>query len=93
MNKHFTLGKIATSLTLLGGLSVIAPQAIAIVPLAGTNISNVATATYTDNTGNERVVTSNEVKTLVAQIGSFTLEADRNTKWPSHILTRANEHR
>lgn len=94
MKHSFQLSKIAAALTVAGGVSLFAGSAMAAVPLAGTNISNVATATYTDNTGTERVVTSNEVKTLVAQVGSFTLEADRAAQTTpngqvtlSHILT------
>ncbi|CAM3031750.1 DUF11 domain-containing protein [Acinetobacter celticus] len=94
MKHSFQLSKLAASLAVIGGVSLFSSQTMAAVPLAGTNISNVATATYTDNTGTERVVTSNEVKTLVAQIGSFTLEANRSAQTTpngqvslSHILT------
>lgn len=93
MKNIFKLSTVAAALAVAGGVSF-SSQTMAAVPLAGTNISNVATATYTDNTGTERVVTSNEVKTLVAQIGSFTLEADRSAQTTpngqvtfSHILT------
>lgn len=93
MKNTFKLSTVAAALAVAGGVSF-SSQTMAAVPLAGTNISNVATATYTDNTGTERVVTSNEVKTLVAQIGSFTLEADRSAQTTpngqvtfSHILT------
>lgn len=94
MKNNFQLTKIAASLAVMGGVSLLGSQAMAAAPLAGTNISNVATASYTDNTGTERVVTSNEVKTLVAQVGSFTLEANRAAQTTangqvtfSHILT------
>lgn len=94
MKHSFQLSKVAAALAVASGMSLFATSAVAATPLAGTNISNVATATYTDNTGTERVVTSNEVKTLVAQIGSFTLEADREAETTangqitfSHILT------
>ena len=96
MKQHFQLSKVATALAVAGGVSLFGSSAIAATsaPLAGTNISNVATASYTDNTGIGRVVTSNEVKTLVAQVGSFTLEADRSAQTTpngqvtlSHILT------
>ena len=94
MKNNFQLSKIAASLAVMGGVSLFSGQTMAAVPLAGTNISNVATASYTDNTGTERVVTSNEVKTLVAQVGSFTLEANRSAQTTpngqvtfSHILT------
>ncbi len=94
MKNNFQLSKVAASLAVIGGVSLFSGQIMAAVPLAGTNISNVATASYTDNTGTERVVTSNEVKTLVAQVGSFTLEANRSAQTTpngqvtfSHILT------
>lgn len=94
MKNNFQLSKLAASLAVMGGMSLFSGQLMAAAPLAGTNISNVATASYTDNTGTQQVVTSNEVKTLVAQIGSFTLEADRTAQTTpngqvslSHILT------
>ena len=74
MKNNFQLTKIAASLAVMGGVSLLGSQAMAAAPLAGTNISNVATASYIDNTGTERVVTSNEVKTLVAQVGSLHLK-------------------
>lgn len=67
MKNNFQLSKVAASLAVIGGVSLFSGQIMAAVPLAGTNISNVATASYTDNTGTERVVTSNEVKTEVDQ--------------------------
>ena len=73
MKNNFQLSKLAASLAVMGGMSLFSGQLMAAAPLAGTNISNVATASYTDNTNTERVVTSNVVKTLVAQVGSFTL--------------------
>lgn len=95
MKSHFPLNKVAASLAVIGGVSLFSTQGMAAVtPMAGTNISNVATATYTDSTGTERVVTSNEVKTIVAQVGSFTLEANRTAQTTPngqvtlpHILT------
>src|SRR5690606_32405643 len=94
MKTKFQLSKVAASLAVIGGVSLLSSQTMAATPLAGTNISNIATATYTDNTGTERVVTSNEVKTIVAQVGSFTLVADRTAQTTpngqvtySHILT------
>ena len=94
MKHNFQLSKIAASLAVMGGVVFVSSQAMAATPVAGTNISNVATASYTDNTGTTRTVTSNEVKTVVAQVGSFTLVQDRSvTTVPngqatmSHILT------
>lgn len=96
MKQHFQLSKVAAALAVAGGVSLFGSSAIAAAytPLAGQNISNVATATYTDNTQTERVVTSNVVKTLVAQVGSFTLvqsnerqtAANSSVSFP-HILT------
>ncbi|BCU64221.1 hypothetical protein F941_02178 [Acinetobacter bouvetii DSM 14964 = CIP 107468] len=96
MKQRFQLSKIATALAVVGGVSFFGSSAMAATstPLAGQNISNVATATYTDNTNTERVVTSNVVKTLVAQVGSFTLvqsnerqtAANSSVSFP-HILT------
>ncbi|WP_159152766.1 DUF7619 domain-containing protein [Acinetobacter johnsonii] len=94
MKHNFQLSKIAASLAVMSGVVFVSSQAMAATPVAGTNISNVATASYTDNTGTTRTVTSNEVKTVVAQVGSFTLVQDRSvTTVPngqatmSHILT------
>ncbi|MCY1162025.1 hypothetical protein D9M71_22140 [compost metagenome] len=96
MKQHFQLSKVAAALAVAGGVSLFGSSAMAAAstPLAGQNISNVATATYTDNTQTERVVTSNVVKTLVAQVGSFTLvqsnerqtAANSSVSFP-HILT------
>lgn len=94
MKHNFQLSKIAASLAVMGGVVFVSSQVMAATPVAGTNISNVATASYTDNTGTTRTVTSNEVKTVVEQVGSFTLVQDRSvTTVPngqatmSHILT------
>lgn len=64
--------------TALGGLALISTGAQAAAPAAGTNISNIATATYTDGS-TTRTVTSNEVKTTVTQVGSFRLVQDVTT--------------
>lgn len=58
--------------TALGGLALVSTGAQAATPAAGTNISNIATATYSDGS-TTRTVTSNEVKTTVTQVGSFRL--------------------
>lgn len=80
--------------TVLGGFAFFATGAHAAAPAAGTNISNIATASYVDGTSTTRTVTSNEVKTTVLQVGSFTLVQDRTTTANpnsavalSHILT------
>ena len=47
-------------------------------PLAGNTIGNRASATYSDGSGIERSVTSNEVVTTVEQIAAVSLVDDRN---------------
>ena len=64
--------------TALGSLALISTGAQAAAPAAGTNISNIATATYSDGS-TTRTVTSNEVKTTVTQVGSFRLVQDVTT--------------
>ncbi|MDV2467720.1 NEW3 domain-containing protein [Acinetobacter chinensis] len=78
----------------LGGLALVSTGAQAATPAAGTNISNVATASYVDSTSTTRTTTSNEVKTTVLQVASFTLTSDQTaTANPNgqvslpHILT------
>ncbi|MEG0605060.1 MAG: hypothetical protein RR487_11195 [Acinetobacter sp.] len=81
--------------TVLGGFAFFATGTThAAAPAAGTNISNIATASYVDGTSTTRTVTSNEVKTTVLQVGSFTLAQDRTTTANpnsavslSHVLT------
>ena len=96
MKQHFQLSKVAAALAVAGGVSLFGSSAMAAntLPPAGESISNIATASYTDATGAERTVSSNMVKTLVAQVGSFTLIADRESQTSansstsfSHILT------
>ena len=94
MKNNFQLSKLAASLAVMGGMSLFSGQLMAAAPLAGASISNVATASYTDATGSERTVTSNLVKTLIAQVGGFTFVADREGQTAansnisfSHILT------
>jgi uncharacterized repeat protein (TIGR01451 family) len=80
MSKHIAsprLNQLAASIAIIAGGLALVPAAYAAAPVAGTNISNVATASYTDGTNTPRTVTSNEVKTTVLQVASFTLEADR----------------
>ena len=80
MSKHIVLPRLnqlaASIAVVVGGMAFI-PSAFAAAPAAGTNISNVASASYVDNTSTTRTVTSNEVKTTVLQVASFTLVADR----------------
>lgn len=81
MSKHIMLPRLnqlaASIAVVVGGMAFI-PSAFAAAPAAGTNISNVASASYVDNTSTTRNVTSNEVKTTVLQVASFTLVADRS---------------
>jgi uncharacterized repeat protein (TIGR01451 family) len=82
MFKHSTLPKmnqLAASIALVVGGLTLMPAAYAASPAAGTNISNVATASYTDGTNTSRTVTSNSVNTVVLQVASFDLQADRTT--------------
>ncbi|WP_395000044.1 hypothetical protein [Acinetobacter sp.] len=75
--------------TVLGGFAFFATGTThAAAPAAGTNISNIATASYVDGTSTTRTVTSNEVKTTVLKVGSFTLEQDRSaTANPNGVVT------
>jgi len=47
-------------------------------PPANTTIGNQATATYTDNGGNQRTVTSNTVETVVQQVAGVTVSSGLN---------------
>lgn len=80
MSKHIALPRLnqlaASIAVVVGGLALV-PAAHAAAPAAGTNISNIATASYTDANNTPRSVTSNEVKTTVLQVASFTLTADQ----------------
>lgn len=79
MSKHITLPRLnqlaASIAVVVGGLAFL-PAAYA-APAAGTNISNVATASYLDATNTSRTVTSNSVSTTVLQVGSFTLTSNQ----------------
>lgn len=70
------LNQLAASIALAAGGVALMPTAQAAAPTAGSNISNIATASYTDGNGKSQNVTSNEVKTTVLQVGAFTLEQD-----------------
>ncbi|WP_374297358.1 beta strand repeat-containing protein [Acinetobacter sp.] len=80
MSQNFKLPRItqlATSIALaLGGVAV-AQTTQAAAPAAGSNINNIASATYNDASGNPQSVTSNQVTTTVLQVGSFTLVDNR----------------
>ena len=53
--------------------------ALAAVPAAGTNITNLATASYLDGSGTQQFSTSNPVTTIVQQVGAYTLTPSSNT--------------
>lgn len=69
--------QLAASIALVAGGAAFVPAAHAAAPTAGTNISNIASASYTDSTGNSKTVTSNVVTTTVLQVASFTLVSDQ----------------
>lgn len=69
--------QLAASIALVAGGAAFIPAAYATAPTAGTNISNIASASYTDSTGNSKTVTSNVVTTTVLQVASFTLVSDQ----------------
>lgn len=97
MSQHIKLSRLtqlAASIALVAGGSAFVTAAHAAAPAAGTQISNIAAATYTDANGTSKSVTSNEVKTTVLQVASFTLVDDRtatanpgNNVTLSHTLT------
>lgn len=77
MSNRLQLTQLAASIALVAGSAAFVSSAHAAAPAAGTNISNVASASYTDSTGAKQNVTSNIVTTTVLQVGSFTLVADQ----------------
>lgn len=92
--QRLKLTQLAASIAFIAGGAVFVPSAHAAAPAAGINISNVASASYTDSTGNSKTVDSNIVTTTVLQVASFTLVSDqspsasKNTKVSlSHTLT------
>lgn len=73
------LSQLASAVAVvLGGITLL-PAAHAAAPAAGVSISNIAVASYNDATGAPQTVNSNEVRTTVLQVASFTLVADRTT--------------
>ncbi|PZO93084.1 MAG: hypothetical protein DI631_07505 [Acinetobacter johnsonii] len=94
MSNRLQLTQLAASIALVASSAAFVSSAHAAAPAAGTNISNVASATYTDSTGNTKTVSSNIVTTTVLPVASFTLIADRtanananNQVSLSHTLT------
>ena len=79
MSKHTLprLNQLAASIAVVVGGLALVPAAHAAAPTAGTNISNIASASYNDASNTARTVTSNEVKTTILQVASFLLESDR----------------
>lgn len=82
MSKNIALPRLtqlaASIAVAVGGLAFV-PAANAAAPAVGTNISNIASASYSDAAGRTQTVTSNEVKAIVIQVASFTLVDDRTT--------------
>ncbi|MES2531866.1 MAG: hypothetical protein V4636_12570, partial [Pseudomonadota bacterium] len=77
-------GIAAVAAAALFGASV----ASAVAPTSGTEIGNVATASYLDTTGTTQVSTSNKVSTFVQQVGSFTVTADgAKSAGPGAVIT------
>ncbi|UUZ77676.1 hypothetical protein LP414_11720 [Polaromonas sp. P1(28)-13] len=68
---HWMAGLFAALVLALAGFS-----AHAAPPPAGTTISNQASASYSDASGQPRTVTSNVVLTTVQQVASLTLTAN-----------------
>lgn len=94
MSNRLQLTQLAASIALVAGSAAFISSAHAAAPAAGTNISNIASASYTDSTGNTKTVSSNIVTTTVLPVASFTLIADRtanananNQVSLSHTLT------
>ena len=58
-------------------LGFMAETVRAAAPIAGTTIGNAASATYKDASGTDRTATSNTVTTVVQQVASFTIVANR----------------
>ena len=75
--QRLKLTQLAASITFVAGGAAFLPSAHAAAPSAGTNISNIASASYTDSNGSNKTVTSNVVSTTVLQVASFTLIADQ----------------
>lgn len=94
MSNRLQLTQLAASIALVAGSAAFVSSAHAAAPAAGTNISNVASATYTDSTGASKSVNSNIVTTTVSPVGSITLVANRTATanpnalvYLSHTLT------
>ncbi|ESK56468.1 beta strand repeat-containing protein [Acinetobacter tjernbergiae] len=75
--QRLRLTQLAASIAFVAGGAAFVPAAHAAAPSAGTNISNIASASYTDSNGSSKTVTSNVVTTTVLQVASFTLITDQ----------------
>ena len=73
--------KVHAIVAIVGLAGVALHLAQAAAPLAGTNIGNQASATYTDATNTTRTATSNVAITVVQQVSSFTLTTDGQAKF------------
>lgn len=86
--------RAAGGLALAALLAIATAAARAQMPPAGSVIGNAATATFVDGSGQTQTVTSNVVETIVQQVHSLTLDADRGqqatpgqTAYFPHTLT------
>lgn len=86
MSNRLQLTQLAASIALVAGSAAFISSAHAAAPAAGTNISNVASATYTDSTGASKTVNSNIVTTTVSPVGSITLVANRTATANANAL-------
>jgi trimeric autotransporter adhesin len=70
----------ALSLLVAGaGFMSLSQSAVAAAPPAGTAITNIATATYTDAAAKGQKTQSNSVSTQIAQVGSYSLTPSATT--------------
>lgn len=86
MSNRLQLTQLAASIALVAGSAAFISSAHAAAPAAGTSISNVASATYTDSTGASKTVNSNIVTTTVSPVGSITLVANRTATANANAL-------
>lgn len=77
--QRLKLTQLAASIAFVAGGAAFLPSAHAAAPSAGTNISNIASASYTDSNGSNKTVTSNVVTTTVLQVASSKFHVDRRS--------------
>lgn len=94
MQKNFKKTPMARWVSTSLAVAALSSAAIAATPLAGTLIKNYATVVYTDASGIERSVQSNEAVVTVAPVYFATIEDDLtktaapgNTVYLAHTLT------